>query len=194
MAEASTFHDARSGAPVASPLLAPPHGGPGISIRERALASLVQVAVWPERSDALDAALLDAGLPARPGAGRSHEAGGVVAMDGGPGRTLFEGPSDLPARLAALVPGEVGTVTDLGHSRVRFSLEGARARWVLAKGTSVDLRDASFPVGAVAWTTIHGMGVIVRRSSDETFDAMPYRGFARAFAGWLEEAARPDGR
>ena len=180
--------------PPASPLPALPTGGPDVAIEERSLLALVQVAVWPGRTDALAVALTDAGLPAPPPPGRSAEAGGVVAMDGGPGRWLLEGPADLPLRLAALVRGDVGTVTDLSHSRARFRLEGPRARWVLAKGTSVDLRDAAFPVGSVAWTTIHATGVVVRRAGAETFDAMPYRGFARDFAEWLAEAARPDGR
>ena len=195
----------------ASPLVAPPSGratatgpgvtgvdvtGPGVAVTERPVAALVQIAVWPGKADALDRVLLGGGWPIAPAPGRSEMAddGTSVALDAGPGRFLIEGAADLHERLLAAVSPELGTVTDLTHARVCLRLAGRRAAWILLKGTSIDLRDRAFPPGAVALTTIHAMGVVIRRVDADTFDVMPLRGFARAFAHWLVEASRPDGR
>ena len=172
--------------------LAPLHGA-RIGIEERPLGSLVQLAWWPGARERLDARLAEGGYPPTPERGGSNACGDTLALDGGPGRALLVGPADLFARLAPLVDAGVGTVTDLSHSRVRIALEGPRARTVLEKGTSVDLRNRAFPVGAVAWTAIHSMGIVLHHREAEAYDVLVYRGFARALNEWLRDAARPDG-
>lgn len=164
-----------------------------LSIAERPVGAIVQVAWWPDGRAALDAALATAGLPPSPEPGTSTERDGTLALDAGPGRMLLIGTADLVGRVEAVLDGAVGTVTDLSQSRVRIALDGSRARDVLTKGTSVDLRDRSFTVGAVAWMAVHGMGIVLHRRERDGFDVLVYRGFARALAEWLNEAARPDG-
>ena len=182
------------------PSLAPPlvagaalPDAPELVIRETPLASLVQVAWWPGRRGATSASFEAAGLPGLPGPGRSTERAETTTLDAGPGRALMMGDASLPGRLGQALNAHDGTATDLTHSRIRFTLEGRRARAVLAKGTSVDLRPHAFDPGTVAWTTIHTMGVVVRCREADTFDVLVYRGFARAFAEWLTIAALPDG-
>lgn len=166
---------------------------PELAITERPFASLVQIAAWPDTIGHIDSALSRDGLPTMPGPRGSREQGTTVAIDAGPGRAyLMSGETDLGARLEALVPPEIGSVTDLGHARVCLRLSGSRAAWVLAKGVAIDLHHSAFPVGTCVWTQVDHVGIILRRAEADAFDILVYRGFAASLVHWLETAGLPD--
>ena len=168
-----------------------PAGDAGVTLTERKLVSLVQVAAWPETAEQVEgilASLLGCAPPQGP-SGSSGDAGGaILALS--PGRWLVEsGDPRLAQQLAGQIPSALGAVTDLSHARVAIRVAGPKAAWVLAKGLALDLHPAAFPPMAVAQSAIHEVGVIVRRLSPESFDLYVYRGFALSFWDWLTEAA-----
>lgn len=164
----------------------------GVAISEAPLASLVQVSAWPDIVGALTSWLAERGLPALPSPGGSTVAGGVTALDAGPGAAFLAGEgADLAKRLSDL-PTRLGTATDLGHARIRLRLSGVRAPWVLAKGIALDLQDEAFLQGRCATTKFHHIGVTVHRSGAEEWMLYAYRGFALSLAESLVLAAQPD--
>lgn len=164
-----------------------------VAVAERPVASLVQVAAFPDRFDAVSQALARAGLPPLPAPTASREGDGATILDVGPGRALVVSEAaGLFHRLDEEIAGDEGTVTDLSHARVCLRVAGPRAQWVMSKGVALDLHPSAFPAGAVAVTAIDHVGVIVHRVSVEAFDLFPYRGFALALVHWLEVAGRPD--
>ena len=166
---------------------------PGATLAERPLRSLVQVAAWPGTRAAVDAALRRASLPPLPEPRRATRAAGATALDIGPGAALIaDGPADAHAVLAAALPAEAGTVTDLGHARVRLRLEGPRAAWILGRGIQIDLHPDAFAVDACAQTQFGPVGVTLHRAGPEAWDLLAYRGFALSLAEALEVAGRAD--
>lgn len=168
---------------------------PAVVLTERRLVSLVQVAAWPDTAEPVTdtvASLLRCAPPQGP-AGSSGDAEGAI-LSIAPGRLLVESRDPrLAQRLGEQIGAHLGAVTDLSHARVAVRVSGLRAAWVLAKGLAFDLDPDAFPPMKVAQATIHGVGVIVRRLSPDSFDLYVYRGFALSFWEWLTEAAAETG-
>lgn len=166
---------------------------PHFRVSERPVGSLVQVAAFPGRMDAVDGALRSADIPPLPAPGASAATADTTILDVGPGRALvLSGTVGLAGCLQAALDVEDGTVTDLSHARVHLVAQGERAAWVLSKGVAVDLHEDAFPVGRTAVTEIDHVGLVLRRAAPEAFDLLPYRGYARALVEWLERAGRRD--
>ena len=175
-------------------------GQPGVTITERRLVSLAQVAAWPDTVDQvidIVASLVGCAPPQGP-AGSSGEAAGAILLLA-PGRLLVESRDPrLATRLAEQIGPEVGAVTDLSHARIAIRITGPKAAWILSKGMAIDFYPEAFPPMKVAQSAIHEVGVIVRRLSAQgleggSFDLYVYRGFALSFWEWLTEAAAETG-
>ncbi|WP_193369100.1 sarcosine oxidase subunit gamma [Pelagibius marinus] len=177
-----------------------PAGDAAVTLTERKLVSLVQVAAWPETAEQVEgilASLIGCAPPQGP-AGSSGDAGGaILALS--PGRWLVEsGDPRLAARLGEQIPPALGAVADLSHARIAIRVSGPKAAWVLAKGLALDLHPQAFPPMKVAQSAVHEVGVVVRRLSadklgGDSFDLYVYRGFALSFWDWLTEAAAETG-
>lgn len=170
-------------------------GAPGVTLTERRLVSLVQVAAWPDTAEPVEgivASLLGCAPPQRADSSSGGPEGAILAL--GAGRLLVESRDPrLAEHLAVQIGPDLGAVTDLSHARVAIRVSGPRAAWVLAKGLALDLHPGAFPPLTVAQSAIHEVGVIVRRLSAESFDLYVYRGFALSFWDWLTEAAAETG-
>lgn len=173
---------------------------PGVTLTERKLDSLVQVAAWPESAEQVEsilASLLGCAPPQGPSGSSGGAEGAILAI--APGRWLVESRDPrLAERLAEQVPPALGAVTDLSHARIAVRIAGPKAAWVLAKGLALDLHPAAFPPMMVAQSAAHEIGVILRRLSadklgGDSFDLYVYRGFALSFWEWLTEAAAETG-
>jgi sarcosine oxidase subunit gamma len=170
-------------------------GEPGVTLTERRLVSLVQVAAWPDTLEQVtDSVASLAGCA--PPQGLSGSSGGpdgaLLAI--APGRLLVESrDARLAARLTEQIGPELGAVTDLSHARIAIRIAGPKAAWILSKGMAIDFHPAAFPPMKVAQSAIHEVGVILRRLSPESFDLYVYRGFALSFWEWLTEAAAETG-
>lgn len=168
---------------------------PGVTLTERGLTSLVQVAAWPKTAEqVIDVvASLTGCAPPQGLSGSSGDAEGAILVLA-PGRFLVESRDPrLTTQLEEQIPPALGAVTDLSHARIAIRISGPEAARVLNKGLALDLDPAAFPPLKVAQSAIHEVGVVVRRLSAETFDLYVYRGFALSFWDWLTEAAAETG-
>lgn len=177
-----------------------PAGDAGVTLTERKLVSLVQVAAWPETAEQVEsilASLLGCAPPQGPSGSSGDAAGAILVL--APGRWLLESRDPrLAERLAEQVPAALGAVTDLSHARVALRVAGPKAAWILAKGLALDLHPAAFPPMKVAQSAAHEVGVVLRRLGTDSlgadsFDLYVYRGFALSFWEWLTEAAAETG-
>lgn len=177
------------------PQVVSPQGQPGVVLTERRIASLVQVAAWPDTLSHVAQAIATVthcAMPERPSGSTAREATAIMAI--GPGRYLIESDDpNLAQKLTAAIGADLGAVTDLSHARSAIRISGPKATWVLSKGLAIDLHPEAFPSQDVAQSAIHEVGVLVRRLSEDSFDLYVFRGFALSFWEWLTEAAAETG-
>lgn len=93
---------------------------------------------------------------------------------------------------AAELDPEQGTVLDLSHSRVRVRVAGECAADLLNRHLPLDLREGAFPVGSVASTVFHHVGITLWRS-EAGYELFLPRGFALSLWEMLQESAEQFG-
>jgi len=170
-------------------------GGTGVVLSETQPGSIVQVAAWPGRDEALlaaVAAVTGLHVAARPGAGAVSETSAAFGF--APGRLLVVDEAEgLADRLAAAVGIETGSVTDLSHGRTGLRVAGPKVEWVLGKLFAVDFSIAAFPVTNGIATVHHDFFTQIQRTAPERFDLYVFRSFARAFWTALRHASEEVG-
>jgi len=164
------------------------HGDPqrsGVVLQEIHGLVLHQVAVWPDSIDAVGrslAGLIGVDAAAGPGAAVSGRQASMLRIE--PLKWWLVG-IEAPAFAA-----EQGMTLDLSHSRTRVRVSGGDAAEFLNRHLPLDLREASFPVGAVASSATHHVGVTLWRSADG-YELFVPRGFALSlWEGFVESAAQ----
>lgn len=162
---------------------------PGIVLTERRALAIVHVDAWADTFGEVQHALRADFDITPPGPLRGVEVGQRAILSVGPHRWLIveKETRDLFEAVCASVPPDWAAVTDQGHSRVCWRLEGPALRQVLAKGTTIDV-DA-FGDGDCVGTmlgpftvTIHGRGI----TGADIFCA---RSFAPDLHHWLVESS-----
>lgn len=93
---------------------------------------------------------------------------------------------------AAELDAEQGTVLDLSHSRVRVRVAGECAVDLLNRHLPLDLREGAFPVGSVASSAFHHVGVTLWHS-EAGYELFLPRGFALSLWELLCESAEQFG-
>ena len=167
-------------APVATP-------DAGVTLTEVRNPVLWQLAVWPETIDNTAASIAATlGVNSTPGFGASVTSGGVSMLRIEPCKFWVYG--------AALATPDAadGVVLDLSHSRTQIRISGSKAVVVLNSYLPLDLREQSFPVGAVASTAFHHVGVTLWRT-EQGYDLFVPRGFAVSLWELLVEASKQYG-
>ncbi len=159
-----------------------------IRIEERRGLSVVQVGAWGGRAADCVAAVKDAtGVtpPTTPVTGAT--AGSVSALWVQPDRWLVveNEHRDLYKTLRTMVPPDMGAVVDLSHSRVCFSVSGARVRDLLAHGSTIDFDPGKFEPGACVGTSLGHMSATVYMNDPDAVDIYVMRSYARSFFEWL---------
>ena len=147
-------------------------GEAGVTLNEVPDLVLHQIAAWPETLEAV-------GARAAATAGASAAPGPAAACAGSKGALLRVEPLKwwlYGVEAPALDPVE-GATLDLSHARTHLRMAGHEARLCLNRLVSLDLRDQSFAVGAVASTALHHVGVTLWRSANG-FELFVPRGFA----------------
>jgi sarcosine oxidase subunit gamma len=160
--------------------------GPGVRLSERRLASLWQIAAWPDRlAEVAEAAAEAAGAAAAPAPGASAE---------GTTGTLFRTEA-LKWQLAGArpiaepaLPEGAGTVLDLSHARTVIRVEGPATEALMARLAAVDLRERAFPEGAVAATGMHHVSVMLHRRAGG-IEIHVFRSFALSLWEHIGEVA-----
>ena len=164
------------------------HGGPqrtGVVLEEVPGLVLHQVAAWQDSIAAVGARLaksIGADEAAGPGTSTTGNKGSMLRIE--PLKWWLVG-----IEAPGLKP-EQGVILDLSHSRTRVRVGGEDAAEFLNRHFPLDLREASFPVGAVASSATHHVGVTLWRSADG-YELFIPRGFALSlWEGFVESAAQ----
>ncbi len=149
----------------------------GVVLREVRDLNLHQIAAWPDTlAQVGEKAAQGAGVAAAPGPCASA----VFAVDGATQSALLRVEPLKWWMLGGTVPRlapEQGTTLDLSHSRTHLRITGPRAATLLNRHLPLDLREGSFPEGAVGASALHHVGVTLWRSQ-EGYELFIPRGFA----------------
>ncbi len=162
-------------------------GDAGVILQDMTGLVLHQVAVWPESVDAVGADLAKL-------TGADAAAGPCRATAGNNGAMLRIEPLKwwLFGVEAPALDAEQGMTLDLSHSRTHLRVGGANAAEFLGRHFPIDFREASFPVGSLASTATHHVGVTIWRS-DDGYELFIPRGFALSLWEGLVESAQQFG-
>ncbi len=158
-------------------------GDPGVTLQDMTDLVLHQVAAWPDTID--EVAKITANAVAAESA-----PGPCLACVGSGGTLLRIEPLKwwVFAGVAPQLDPEIGCTLDLSHSRTHIRISGPQAAEFLNRHLSLDLREKSFPVGSVASSAIHHVGVSLWRS-EEGYELFIPRGFALTlWEGFIESA------
>jgi sarcosine oxidase, subunit gamma len=169
----------------------------GIEIRERPFLAQILLRMNPT-SDAIAAVQteLNVSLPTTPNRLVPGTIPGRLVIWLGPDEWLLVEagePSAVERRLAATTAPFAGTVVDVSAHRTLLELRGPRVRELLAGGTSVDLHERAFPVGAAVQTLLARVDVIIGRGGPDTWHVAVRASFARYLADWLKDALGVEG-
>jgi heterotetrameric sarcosine oxidase gamma subunit len=164
-----------------------PKEAPGVFLEEINELILHQIAVWPE-------SIHKVGAIAAKAVGAKSAPGPCAATTGNRGSLLRIEPLKwwVVGAEAPLLSVEQGATLDLSHSRTQVRVTGDDAVSLLNRHLSLDLRQKSFPVDAVASTSFHHCGITLWRSGDGYELFLP-RGFALALWEILFESAEQFG-
>jgi heterotetrameric sarcosine oxidase gamma subunit len=155
----------------------------GVILREPQDLLLHQVAAWRDSIDEVGKTLANT-------IGAAAAAGPCSAVTGSKGSMLRIEPMKwwLVGIAAPAFDGEQAVTLDLSHSRTRLCVAGDDAAEFLNRHFPLDLREASFPVGTVASSATHHVGVTLWRSG-EGYELFIPRGFALSlWEGFVESA------
>ena len=166
-------------------------GQAGVVLEDVGNLVLSQVASWPDQLEAVGAETASAlGLSQAPGPCRAvegeNDGAGVAMLRIEPLKWWLVGAP------APSLEADQGVTLDLSHSRTRIRISGARAADFLNRFLPLDLRESSFPEGAVASSVIHHVGVTLWRSS-QGYELFIPRGFALSLWEGLVESAQQFG-
>jgi len=148
----------------------PDFGNPsfaGVSIGQRPISSLWQLAGWQGFDDAVLPVLDRLGLGPVMDFRMSVETDSCTAWRVAPDRILIEGCED---------PGVEGNrdlvALDLGHARTAITLVGPAARDVLMQVCAIDCAPDVFAPSEFRQTGIHHVGVLIQCTGAESFDIL----------------------
>jgi len=155
----------------------------GVILSEMHDLQLHQVAVWPDTQKSvgeLAAAALGTTEIAAPGQATGDEEKALLRVEPLKYWLLGAQPPQLDA--------EQGVTLDLSHSRTRVQISGAEAVGLLNRLLPLDLREHIFPVGSVALSAIHHVGITLWRN-EAGYELFVPRGYAVSVWQVLFESA-----
>ncbi len=162
-------------------------GNAGVCLEDVQGLVLYQVAAWPDSVESVGemvAKAADCKMAPGPCGAAVGKKAAVLRIEPLKWWLYGEKASELEA--------EQGAVLDISHSRTQIRIGGAEACSFLNRHVSLDLREQSFPVGSVASTVIHHVGVTLWRS-DKGYEMFIPRGFALSLWEGMVESARQFG-
>ncbi|MCI4665952.1 MAG: FAD-dependent oxidoreductase [Neomegalonema sp.] len=161
--------------------------GDEVRLHEIAPHALLRLVAWPDRFADAEAWLCEQfALEAAPAPCRS-----ALARNGANGNSarIFRiGPAEWRIdvsdreRFDRLAPSAAafGDLSDISDGLARFELSGSRAAEILARRLRIDLREASFPVGAASMAPFGAMPTQLARLEANSYTIWP----ARSAAHW----------
>lgn len=157
----------------------------GVSLQDVQGLVLYQVAAWPDSVEVIGKQIAKtAGCDRAPGPCRAEAGNNAAALRIEPLKWWLYGVE------APEVDAEQGAILDISHSRTHIRIAGPEAMSLLNRHLSLDLREQSFPLGSVASSLIHHVGVTLWRS-DDGYELFIPRGFALSlWEGIIESATQ----
>lgn len=152
------------------------------TLSEVASASMTLLSSYKGKEKQLGAALKAAHGMAFPAPNRSTGKAGARCVWFGQGQGMLIGPT--PDKSLA----RYGAVVDQSDGWAVVRLEGMGAVDVLARLTSLDLRESQFKRGQTARSELHHMMVSITRVGNQAFDIMAFRSMAKTLVHDLEGA------
>ena len=158
-------------------------GGIGVILTEVRDLCLHQVAAWPETITTVGEQIAGSiGAEYAPGPCSSRNGSSASLLRIEPLKWWVYG-AEAPA-----VADDHGAILDLSHSRTHLRISGPQAAALLNRLLPLDLRPASFGVGAVASSALHHVGVTLWRT-EHGYELFVPRGFAVAVWEIIVETA-----
>ena len=160
---------------------------PGVTLQEINELTLWQVAAWPEAFVAVSNKVAkECGVSAAPVPGKAEVGKNVTLLRTEP----------LKYWVIGMQPGELsadeGAIVDQSHSRTRLRVSGPDAVNLLNRHLPLDLRESAFPVGSVASSALHHIGITLWRNKDG-YDLFIPRGFAASLWELITHSAEQFG-
>jgi len=166
----------------------------GLTIKEIKEFSFLEISCWNGEMGTLKSKFLELlSLEAFPEAGRPVAMKDGLMLRSAPGQFTYFGAKSPEDILRAMIGPEEGSAVSLSHSRCALRLSGPEVREVLKRGIHVDISENKFPVGANAFTEIHGLSVLLIRRSKGDYDLVFMRSSALNIWTWLIETAEQFG-
>jgi|HubBroStandDraft_6_1064221.scaffolds.fasta_scaffold214626_2 sarcosine oxidase subunit gamma len=165
---------------------------PPLTVRARGPLEIIQVAAFDAPAATAERLSKHLGLAVTATPNRAVAAGDLTVLWHGPGQWLIVRPPAVPPLVDALagVCGDGAALVDLGHARTVLRFAGESIGDVLAKGTSIDLRPASFPPGACALTALGKINALLHAVAPAVVDVYVPRSYAHTLIEWLQHAVR----
>lgn len=168
-------------------------GSPEITVQERQNIQQNQIIAHKDTAQPLARAiaqLLGRKTPLAPLEGASR--GGLFIAATGP-LEYWAIAENKSAQKALAEPGgalrRAASVFDQSAGRAVIRISGKTAPDLLAKGTSLDLKNGALPAEGAAPTSLaHIPAVLIRRQKPRCYDISLSLSYAASFAGWLLEA------
>lgn len=104
----------------------------------------------------------------------------------------YDAAPEMAVQVGEKLAGQHHMAQVVSDARAVFSLRGAGARDVLAKGAPVDLSPAAFKPGDVRRTRLGQVAVAFWMTGDDSFELVCFRSVAEFVFEWLKTAAAPD--
>ncbi len=162
-------------------------GEPGVVLEEVTDLVLHQVAAWPDTVEPVGKRVADVvGVDQAPAPRQCVSSATGAALRVEPLKWWLCG-----VQAPELDAGQ-GTTLDISHSRSRLRISGVDAAEFLNRFLPIDLREPVFPVGSVASSVIHHVGVTLWRSA-AGYEIFVPRGFALFLWQGLVEVAEQFG-
>lgn len=167
-------------------------GSAGITLEEISDFTLLQFAAWGTALPQVGAAAATAaGCDAAPMSGQSVAGEAAVLLRVEPLKWWLIACSGTVVPVPQMAPEE-GAVLDMQDGRCWLRVSGDRAETLLNHFLPLNLRSSAFPVGAVASTGFHHVGVTLWRDPDH-FNLLIPRSSAQSLWELLSESARQYG-
>lgn len=104
--------------------------------------------------------------------------------------TDYDQAGELVEGLESALSGAHHMTVDVSDARAVMALAGPQVPEVLAKGAPIDLSPAAFPPGMARRTHIGGIAVAFWRRTEEEWEIVCLRSFARHLFDWLAQTSR----
>lgn len=163
-------------------------GTPGVTLSNRALLGLWQVAGWDGFEAAVLPVLAKLGIKEVGDYRKAQQAKDVRTWRIAPDRVLIETDTDLSG-----VGSDDLAVLDLGHARTVITLSGPAARDVLMQLVAIDLGPQAFIDGEFVQTGIHHVSVLIQCTGENSFDILVPGTWAASVWHVIHENALPHG-